>query len=200
MKIAITGIGMVSAIGMNRDETLRSLLDEQSGIGAMRQLQSVHTDIPVGEVPYSDAELKRMAGVEADEAIPRTSLLGIIAAREALGVQNTDRCADGVQTELLCSDVDYQTAEMIGSKMLMHMAMAYRMIKGDEQETMPEVKGLDQRKVVFDGLKARYQLNDLIKEAQSQGVSRSSAIRWNNQWIEKGMVRKENHGEYRKVA
>jgi hypothetical protein len=99
-----------------------------------------------------------------------------------------------------CSDVDYETAEVIGSKMLMHMAMAYRMIKGDEQETMPEVKGLDQRKVVFDGLKARYQLNDLIKEAQSQGVSRSSAIRWNNQWIEKGMVRKENHGEYRKVA
>ena len=99
-----------------------------------------------------------------------------------------------------CSDFDYQTAELIGSKMLMHMAMAYRMIKGDEQETMPEVKGLDQRKVVFDGLKQRYQLNDLIKEAQSQGVSRSSAIRWNNQWIEKGMVRKENHGEYQKVA
>ena len=99
-----------------------------------------------------------------------------------------------------CSDFDYQTAELIGSKMLMHMAMAYRMIKGDEQETMPEVKGLDQRMVVFDGLKQRYQLNDLIKEAKSQGVSRSSAIRWNNQWIEKGMVRKENHGEYRKVA
>jgi hypothetical protein len=101
---------------------------------------------------------------------------------------------------IFCKNEDYETAEVIGSKMLMHMAMAYRMIKGDEQETMPEVKGLDQRKVVFDGLKARYQLNDLIKEAQSQGVSRSSAIRWNNQWIEKGMVRKENHGEYRKVA
>ena len=90
MKIAITGIGMVSAIGMNYAQTLRSLLDEQSGIGAMRQLQSVHTDIPVGEVPYSDAELKRMAGVAADEAIPRTSLLGIIAAREALGGVQTD--------------------------------------------------------------------------------------------------------------
>ncbi len=101
---------------------------------------------------------------------------------------------------IFCKNEDYETAEMIGSKMLMHMAMAYRMIKGDEQETMPEVKGLDQRKVVFDGLKQRYQLNDLIKEAKSQGVSRSSAIRWNNQWIEKGMVRKENHGEYRKVA
>jgi len=101
---------------------------------------------------------------------------------------------------IYCSDQDYETAEMIGSKMLMHMAMAYRMIKGDETETMPEVKQLDQRKVVFEGLKARYQLNDLIKEAKSQGVSRSSAIRWNNQWIEKGMVIKESHGEYIKVA
>ena len=101
---------------------------------------------------------------------------------------------------IYCSDQDYETAEMIGSKMLMHMAMAYRMIKGDETETMPEVKQLDQRKVVFEGLKARYQLNDLLKEAKSQGVSRSSAIRWNNQWIEKGMVIKESHGEYIKVA
>lgn len=108
--------------------------------------------------------------------------------------------SDETDAALYCKDEDYETAEVIGSKMLMHMAMAYRMIKGDEQETMPEVKGLDQRKVVFDGLKARYQLNDLIKEAKSQGVSRSSAIRWNNQWIEKGLVRKENHGEYRKVA
>lgn len=108
--------------------------------------------------------------------------------------------SDETDAALYCKDEDYETAEVIGSKMLMHMAMAYRMIKGDEQETMPEVKGLDQRKVVFDGLKQRYQLNDLIKEAKSQGVSRSSAIRWNNQWIEKGMVRKENHGEYRKVA
>jgi hypothetical protein len=84
--------------------------------------------------------------------------------------------------------------------MLMHMAMAYRMIKGDEADTMPEVKALDQRKVVFDGLKVRYQLNDLINEAKSQGISRSSAIRWNNQWIENGMVIKTNHGEYKKVA
>ena len=129
----------------------------------------------------------------------------ILSAMRGMSASNADEI-DGKKDRpymvdtIYCSDQDYETAEMIGSKMLMHMAMAYRMIKGDEQETMPEVKGLDQRKVVFDGLKQRYQLNDLIKEAQSQGVSRSSAIRWNNQWIEKGMVRKENHGEYRKVA
>jgi 3-oxoacyl-(acyl-carrier-protein) synthase len=84
MRIAITGIGAVSAIGMNCTQTLESLLTEKSGIGTMRQLCSVHTDLPVGEVPFSDAELKQMAGIDAHEAIPRTSLLGILAAREAL--------------------------------------------------------------------------------------------------------------------
>jgi len=84
MRIAITGIGVVSAIGMNCAETTANLLAERSGIGTMLQLGSTHTDIPVGEVSYSDAELKQMAGIPANEPIPRTSLLGIIAAREAL--------------------------------------------------------------------------------------------------------------------
>lgn len=114
--------------------------------------------------------------------------------------ENSLPCREGTGLGFLCSDADYETAELIGSKMLMHMATAYRMIKGEEAETIPEVKALDQRKVVFDGLKVRYQLNDLINEAKSQGISRSSAIRWNNQWIENGMVIKENHGEYKKVA
>ena len=82
MRIAITGIGMVSAIGCNCTETLQALRNERSGIGAMHMLQSVHTDLPVGEVPYTDAELKTMLGV--DEPMPRTSLLGLMAAREAL--------------------------------------------------------------------------------------------------------------------
>ena len=101
---------------------------------------------------------------------------------------------------LYCSDQDYETAEIIGNKMLMHMAAAYRMIDGDAQECVPEIKPIDQRKVVFEQLKAEYALGELIQEAKSQGVSRSSAIRWNNEWIENGMVTKENHGIYRKVA
>ena len=82
MRIAVTGIGVISAIGSNCAETLQSLLAERTGIGSMRYLDSVHSDIPVGEVPYSDEELKRMLNV--NEAMPRTSLLGLIAAHEAL--------------------------------------------------------------------------------------------------------------------
>lgn len=91
MRIAITGIGAVSAIGMNCAEMLQSLLNERSGIGRMHQLGSVHTELPVGEVPYSDAELRNIARVSG-EPMPRTSLLGLIAAREALAM--ADRTCD----------------------------------------------------------------------------------------------------------
>ena len=99
-----------------------------------------------------------------------------------------------------CTDDDYETAEFIGNKLLLHMASAYRMIDGDAQDVVPEIKPIDQRKVLFEQLKAEYALNELINEAKSQGVSRSSAIRWNNQWIEQGLIMKENHGNYKKVA
>ena len=101
---------------------------------------------------------------------------------------------------IYCRDEDYETAEMIGNKLLMHLAAAYRMIDGDAQDVVPEIKPIDQRKVLFEQLKAEYALGELIHEAKSQGVSRSSAIRWNNQWIEQGLITKENHGNYKKVA
>ncbi len=82
MKIAITGIGLVSAIGANCFETLQALLAERSGIASMRYLNSAHSDIPVGEVPYSNDQLKAMLGI--NEPMSRTSLLGLMAAREAL--------------------------------------------------------------------------------------------------------------------
>ncbi len=117
-----------------------------------------------------------------------------------LRAQSTDRFAHRIQTELLCTDEDYETAELIGNRLLLHMAAAFRMINGDEQECVPEIKPLDQRKVLFEALKGEYALGELINEAKSQGVSRSSAIRWNNQWIEQGFITKENHGNYKKIA
>ena len=80
MRIAITGIGIVSAIGNNCAETLQSLLEQRSGIGPMRYLHSVHTEYPVGEVQLSNDELRQRLNL-GDEPLPRTSLLGIMAAR-----------------------------------------------------------------------------------------------------------------------
>ena len=181
-----------------------SAIARQVGHQLLRTCENL-MNAPEREWSLSDAQKERLGEKLETEYRTLIDMLGenfhSTVIRMAVQIERIALILSAMRGNLVeCSDFDYQTAELIGSKMLMHMAMAYRMIKGDEQETMPEVKGLDQRKVVFDGLKQRYQLNDLIKEAQSQGVSRSSAIRWNNQWIEKGMVRKENHGEYRKVA
>ncbi len=83
MRIAITGIGAVSAIGMNCTQTLDALLNERSGLGVMHQLRSAHAELVVGEVPCSDEQLREQLHLGA-EPMPRTSLLGIAAAREAL--------------------------------------------------------------------------------------------------------------------
>lgn len=78
----ITGQGVVSAIGFGCAETLAALREGRTGIGTLRYLPTNLTDVPVGEVKATDAELSAMAGVP--EGLPRTPLLGILALKEAL--------------------------------------------------------------------------------------------------------------------
>ena len=50
MNIAITGEGIISAIGHDKATVLESLREGRSGIGEMRYLPSAHHELPVGEV------------------------------------------------------------------------------------------------------------------------------------------------------
>ncbi len=84
MSIAITGAGIISAIGNDKASVLQRLRDGETGIGQMRYLRSTHTELPVGEVKLSDEELKAKAGIEAAKIISRTALLGIEATRQAI--------------------------------------------------------------------------------------------------------------------
>ena len=113
---------------------------------------------------------------------------------------NGDKNIAEMQNVLLCSDSDYETAEMIGNKMLLHAAAAYRMIDGDKQDVVPEIKPIDQRKVLLDQLKPEYKLQELISEAKAQGISRATVIRWNDRWLEEGRVTKIEYGHYRKAC
>ena len=87
-KIVVTGLGIISALGMGADDTYARLLEGRTGIGRMRFLQSKHTDLPVGEVPLSDEELREILNVRKESSITRTSLLGASALREALLTAN----------------------------------------------------------------------------------------------------------------
>lgn len=84
-KVLITGLGTISSIGMNVDETLDSLLNKRSGIKKSANLDSVHkNDFVFGEIAISTEQLKSMLNIPEQEAFSRTSLLGIIAAKEAV--------------------------------------------------------------------------------------------------------------------
>ena len=82
--VYITGAGVVSAIGMNKYETLDALLNQRSGVEPVRYLQTKHTGLLVGEVKYSNDELREILHIPPSEAYIRSSLLGIPAVMEAM--------------------------------------------------------------------------------------------------------------------
>lgn len=82
-KVFVTGLGIISAIGLNKDEVLYSLLNSKSGIGKIENLKTKHNNIPVAEVKFNESQLSEIAGVNDNTGYTRTSLLGIIAATEA---------------------------------------------------------------------------------------------------------------------
>jgi 3-oxoacyl-[acyl-carrier-protein] synthase-1 len=84
-KVYITGLGIISAIGNNVEETLDFLNKQKTGVTSMDNIVSRYQhQLPVGEVKASNAELKKMAGVENLPDNTRTTYLGIIAAKEAV--------------------------------------------------------------------------------------------------------------------
>jgi len=94
-RVFVTGIGIICAIGKNTGETLASLKATRHGIGKLSILETVHRDeLPSGEIKLTNEELAAMAGVTDPDLNPRTALLGMIAAEEALsnaGIDPKDR-------------------------------------------------------------------------------------------------------------
>ena len=80
----ITGMGVVSAIGLNKAQTLEALLANRSGVGELRYLKTEHKEFPVGEVKLTDAEMRERLGIPQDAVTTRTALMGMMALGEAL--------------------------------------------------------------------------------------------------------------------
>jgi len=77
-------MGIVSALGAGKAATLEALEARRSGVEPVRYLETGHTDIPVGEVKATDAELRSRLGIPPEEPMTRTALLGMVALDEAL--------------------------------------------------------------------------------------------------------------------
>jgi 3-oxoacyl-[acyl-carrier-protein] synthase II len=83
-QVLVTGLGIVSGIGISVEETLTSLLAGKSGVGAIKYLKTIHDDIPCSEVQLSDQEMCAMLSIPDNVPITRTSLMGIMAAKNAM--------------------------------------------------------------------------------------------------------------------
>jgi len=98
--LLITGIGSITSIGNNVPEMLEAVRSRKPGLGKIRHIKTRHADqLCIGEVPDDDAALKVFAGIRSETKITRTSLLGIIAAREALqdaGIQHPGEFRTGL--------------------------------------------------------------------------------------------------------
>jgi len=86
--VAITGMGIISAIGNNVIENYTSLVSGQSGISKISHIDTIHADeIMVGEIKTSNTEFEQQLNL-SENSFSRSPILGIIAAKEALAQAN----------------------------------------------------------------------------------------------------------------
>lgn len=83
MKIYVTGLGVVSGIGIGVSENMEALRQGKHGIGKVTLFPTA-LDVPVSEVKRSNEELKQLLSIPSQQTISRTALLGMVAAKEAL--------------------------------------------------------------------------------------------------------------------
>jgi len=81
--VYIAGLGVISAIGNNVAESLDSFRNQKAGMTGISMLDTIHRDsLPVAEVKLANHELAELGGLAP--VLPRTALLSMVAARQAL--------------------------------------------------------------------------------------------------------------------
>ena len=83
--VAITGMGIISAIGNNTQENFHALTHAKHGISRVDLVDTIQRDeIMVGEVKLTNDQLIEQLGLPPSNNYSRTALLGAIAAKEAV--------------------------------------------------------------------------------------------------------------------
>lgn len=83
--VAITGMGIISAIGNNVVENYDALYNEKSGISRIDNINTIQRDgIMVGEIKFTNTQLVKKLNLPASNNYSRTAMLGVVAAKEAL--------------------------------------------------------------------------------------------------------------------
>jgi 3-oxoacyl-[acyl-carrier-protein] synthase II len=62
-QVFVTGLGIVTGIGISVQDTLESLLAGKSGVGIIKYLQTNHKEIPCSEVQLSETQMRTMLSI-----------------------------------------------------------------------------------------------------------------------------------------
>lgn len=85
MKVAITGMGIISSIGNTVEENFHSLVSLKTGLSTISNIETIHSDIiKVGEIKLTNEQLEVQLNLPKDNNFSRTALLGAIAAKQAV--------------------------------------------------------------------------------------------------------------------
>lgn len=95
-KIAITGLGIISALGNTVATNKKALLNSKSGVGKLQKIESIHaTAIKVGEVAFTNVEMEALLHLPQNHNYTRTALLGGMAALEAVKQAEINDISEG---------------------------------------------------------------------------------------------------------
>jgi 3-oxoacyl-[acyl-carrier-protein] synthase-1 len=83
--VAITGMGIISAIGNSVEENYASLLNNKTAITTIENISTVHADLrKVGEIKKTNQELADELQLPSENNFSRTAMIGAIAAKQAV--------------------------------------------------------------------------------------------------------------------
>lgn len=147
--IAITGMGIISAIGNNVEENYISLIEGKTGISRISKIKTNHKDdIMVGEIGFTNQELEQQLGLSPNNNYSRTAFLGAIAAKEAIknaGISNINDCKTGLISATSVGGMDKTEAyyyEYLEDKTNQKYIESHH--AGDSTQKIAEQLGLEQ--------------------------------------------------------
>ena len=91
-------------------------------------------------------------------------------------------------------------AELIGSKLILHMAAAYRLINGDTTELVPSIQTTCPKQLLFTSLQPEFAHQSLVESAKAHGIPKSTVLRWTTQWVDDGKLIRISHGIFKKIG
>lgn len=85
MRILISGMGLITSIGNNVEENLTSLINGRCGITTVEGIGNMRKPFFGGQVKLTSNQLKETLGVQDVNDLHRSTILGLMAAKEAWG-------------------------------------------------------------------------------------------------------------------